>query len=103
MGKKEEKRKLTFVAKSVPSSGYQGVDDRSITRGDSGDGMGLVLGESRWIGVSLLTQAVSSRGCMMKLCLEEVTMTEEVTLGGLGLILPFPLHLMKHILSKFYK
>lgn len=54
-GENKERRELTSVTNSGPSSEYRGVGDRNINGGGAEDEIAMVLEESRWIrGISLL-------------------------------------------------
>lgn len=67
--------------------------------------MGFIWFGGKYVdqGYIPFTQTVSSWGCIIKFYMEEFTVIQEITLGGLGLILLFPSHFMEHTLSKLYK
>lgn len=63
----------------------------------------MVCGESRWTrGGSLYSNSLILRLYLFS-SVEELSITEEIVLGGFGLILLVPSHFIKCTLSKLYK
>lgn len=82
----------------MPSSGHQGVNDRALQEGVLEDKFGAFGGkqvDQRW----LLSLSLILRLYLFS-SMEELSRTEEIVLGGSGLILLVPSHFTKYTLSK---
>ena len=83
----------------MPSSGHQGVNDRALQESILEDRI-VVCGETRC--GSFYSNSLILR-LYLFISMEELSMTEEIIRGRVGLILLVHSHFMKYTLSKLYK